>query len=241
MEAVSAAFVGAGTSAAVSATTALADLVRLWAGFHFVKAVLATALVVVLVMLERRLRTSLSSRDVPSEMPGSTQRASWYLLRAVAVSTAYGLVWVWLVGGVTLLVANIQGLAAPLASTASLLPTGRPSPQLSATLGELRAQLTATDLPTGSVAGALLADFTLYHSVFVGIASVTATVLGAVAVRALVDRWRAQPLGSPVPGWIWRLAVPGAASCFFMVVALANLSTVLAPEPALLASLTSGS
>ena len=91
------------------------------------------------------------------------------------------------------------------------------------------------------MAGALLADFTLYHVVLVGIASVTSTVLGAVAVRALVDRWRAQSVGRPVPGWLWRLGVPGAAGCFFLVVALANLSTVLAPEPALITSLATGS
>lgn len=238
--AASAAFVEAGTSAAGGSAKALADLVRLWADFHLVKACLAAALVVVLAVLLERIRTSMFAGDTPTDLPGSTHPAAHRRMRAVGWSTAYGVVWLWLLGGLTLLLTNLQGFAAPLASTASLLPADQPSPQLSATLAELRAQLAATDLPEGSVAGALLTDFTRYHAVFVGLASVTSIVLVAVAVRALTERWRARSGGGTVPGWLWRLGAAGGAGCFFLFVALANLSTVLVPVPALLTSLASG-
>lgn len=226
----SSAFAQAGATGTGASTRALDDLVAFWEGFHLLKAVLAVLLVTVLLTLESRLRRAAAARRPTGRVAAS------------GAGAAYGGVVVWLVGALTVLAANLQGALAPLASVASLLPTGRPPSELGPVLGELRRQVTAA--PTGSggdLAGTLLADFTHYHVVFAAMATAVGVAMTALAVRAVATRWqlrrthqRAQPI------WLWQTTLWGGASALYLLLAVANMSTARNPAPALLAALAGG-
>lgn len=59
-----------------------------------------------------------------------------------------------------LLLANLQGAVAPLASVASLIPAGPESGEVGAVLGDLRQAVHVDPASPSGAAGDLLADFT---------------------------------------------------------------------------------
>jgi hypothetical protein len=219
------AFLRADMSVPVADSHALAELTSLWREFHVVKAVIAGLLVLALVGLAATVRRRVEAAE------GGRRR--WPLL------SAYGVVVVWLLGALTVLLANVQGAVAPFASVASLLPAGQGSGELEGVLSQLRRAVAAgAASPIRGIAPQLLPDFTLYHAVFAVLAAVTGCVLSTVALRAVWRRWRLRgPVRSPAPTWLFQTTLYGAAGGSFLLLALANVSTWVHPVPALLASL----
>ncbi len=219
------AFVRADLSRPLGDSAALAELTAVWREFHLLKAVLAGLLVLALVGLASAVRHS-------AEAAGGGRRR-WSTL------SAYGGVVLWLLGALTVLLANVQGAVAPFASVASLLPSGRGSGALGGVLGDLRAAMVAEPASAGGVLAAqLLGDFTVYHAVFAVLAGVTGAALAVLAVRAVWRRWRLRGPGRGAPPtWPLQTALYGTAGAFFLLVALANVSTWAHPVPALVASL----
>ncbi len=225
------ALVAAATSAVVRAGTpggsrdaALADLVGFWRDFHLVKAGLAGVLVVLLAVLASAIGGR--ARELG---PG------WRRRRVLA---AYAGVLLWLLGSLTILLANVQGVIAPLSSVASMLPTAHPSGPLGESLvGVRRSVGIESHSSTGGFARELLVDFTAYHGAFAMLAATAGLALTALAVRAGTDRLLRRP-EDRCPTWPWRLGMLGAAGALFLVLAAANVSTWINPVPAFLASLT---
>lgn len=207
---------GADLSGPVAGSPALADLVALWGWFHLAKAVLAGLLVVTLVgvasgMRHRAVAAGPAERRWPAR---------------VAEAGVLG----WLLLALTVLLANVQGAVAPLASVASLLPPGRGAGELGAVVDDLRRSVSAQPLsPASGLASDLLGDFTLYHAVFAVLALATGIVLTTLAARGVVLRRQ--------PTWLLRAAVLGVAGGGFLLLAAANASTWAHPAPALVASL----
>ncbi|MFN8098554.1 MAG: hypothetical protein U0Q21_09760 [Dermatophilaceae bacterium] len=217
------AFVRAGASGPGADSRGLDELVSIWRDFHFVKATLAVLLVIALLRL-----TAVLSQEARS---AGTRRARW------AVLAAYGGTLSWMLAAATIVLANLQGAVAPLASVASLIPAAQPSADVGAALGDIRQAVELDPAPPSGVAGELLADFGWYHAIFAIEASLVGGLLTALALRAGRDGWRrrSQAMGSAT--WPWRLGLFGPVGAFFLVVASANASTWLNPAPALVASL----
>ncbi|GAA4726432.1 hypothetical protein GCM10025782_25980 [Pedococcus ginsenosidimutans] len=219
------AFLRADVSAPVTDSRELAELTAMWREFHLVKALIAGLLVLALVSLASTVRRRVDASE-------SRRR------RALLLSVHGGVV-VWLLGALTVLLANVQGAAAPFASVASLLPAGHGTGQLEVVLSHLR-QAVAAGTPSsgGALASQLLGDFTLYHAVLAVLAAATGGVLSTLALRALWRRWRLRgPVRSPRPTWLVETTLYGAAGAVFLLLSLANASTWVHPVPALLASL----
>lgn len=225
--AASSAFVRA-ESAGSSGRLPLMTLVAFWREFHLVKAGLAMAVVVILAVLASTL-----GRAAPAAGPGPGRR------RLVA---AYRAVLLWALGALIATLANLQGAIAPLASVASLLPTGRLTGELAATLDNMRSAVLAD--PTnggGGIARELLPDFTLYHAAFALMAGTVGVLLAAQASRATMQWWQGRHRHEPAsPTWIWQVALLGTAGALFLLMAVANASTWIHPAPALVASLGGG-
>ena len=204
---------------------ALAELTARWREFHVVKAAVALLLVLVLARLASDMRRTVEA--------AGHDRRRWPLL------AGYAGVVLWLLGGLTVLLANVQGAAAPLASVASLLPTGHGSGALEPVLGGLRRALQAeTPPPVAGVAGDLLGDFTVYHAVLAVLAAAAGTTLTTLSLRAMSGRWRLRGSDEPLRLTLAaRATLYGAAGGCFLLLALANTSTWIDPVPALVASL----
>ena len=130
-------------------------------------------------------------------------------------------------------VANVQGAIAPLASLVGVLPLAAPDPELARALAQLR-----DAVASGSGAGAaLLEDFRRYHVAMSALAALAALWFVRRVIARLVRRRRT---GVPPARSRCALAEPVGALCFG-VVAAANLSTALDPVPALQALLAGGS
>ncbi|MCR1786450.1 hypothetical protein KVF89_28205 [Nocardioides carbamazepini] len=105
------------------------------------------------------------------------------------------------------LIANVQGAVAPLSSLLSMVPPGA-------------ADLALASDGTPAFAG-LVRDFAVYHVAMVALAAGAALVVARLGARA----WRHGR--RPAAG------VAGVAVALLGVVALANMTTVADPEPAL--------
>ncbi|WP_406831215.1 hypothetical protein ABEG17_00075 [Pedococcus sp. KACC 23699] len=222
------AFLHADLSGPVADSQALAELTALWREFHLLKAVIAGLLVLALVGLASTVRCRVEA--------AGRGRRRWLLL------SVYSGVIVWLLGALTVLLANVQGAAAPFASVASLLPAAHATGELEVVLSHLREVVpSGTPSPAGGIASQLLGDFTLYHAVFAVLAAATGSLLSAVALRAVWRRWRLRgPDRSPQQTWLVQTILYGASGGLFLLLALANVSTSVHPVPALLASLGGG-
>lgn len=219
------AFVHADLGGRVADSGALAELTARWREFHVVKALIAGVLVLVLAGRTSALRQAVETAE--------RGRRRWSLLGA------YGAVVLWLLGALTVLLANAQGAVAPLASVASLLPAEGGPGELRGVLADLRLAVEA-DSPSrvGGIAGELLGDFTRYHAVLAVLAAGAGVVFMTVALRAVSRRWRQRRTGrSSQPTWVVTATLYGAAGGFFLLLSLANTSTWIDPVPALVATL----
>ena len=199
-----------------------------WQGFHLAKALAGVLLLGVLVTAAVRFAVR------PATAVGPWRRVTLAVAGlGLAAATAVCLL---------IVVANVQGAVAPLASVLTFLPVGGADPDVAAASAGL-----AADLRSGSptpAAIALLDDFRLYHQVLVGCAAVVAVGLAvglAVVVRAIRRRRRAAAGGRPRAGALIATAVVLAAGlAFFLMVGAANLATAIEPARALAAFLDGG-
>ena len=203
----------------------LSSPVDFWMRFHVVKAALAAVLIVALAHLGSRTWAAYA--------------AAATLARTVvagALATATGLVALF---ALLALVANLQGVMAPLSSALGLLPMRAPDPSLAETLAQVRHDLVAD--PTSPALEALVHDFTVYHAAMAGLAALTSAGLAATAVIV----WRRRSRLTPGPRQSRRLLAAAAVAAvalsgFFVVITAANISTSLRPAPGLLGFLEGG-
>ncbi|UGT54195.1 hypothetical protein [Nocardia asteroides] len=199
-------------------TPALNATVEYWSRYHLAKAVLAGLLVIVLVALAFRLWRAFLAAERP-----------------VPLGVVGALVTVLALFAVVATMANIQGVVAPYASTLPMLTEPPVDPELAGILDQLAGNLAAavrTDAAMLPAVAMLLDDFVRFHQAMIVIACVTAVAFAAAAVglwrRRAGDRRRRRTFAALA-------AVAVAAAAVSTVVAVANISTVADPAPALLA------
>lgn len=209
----------------------LTRTVEYWIHYHIAKAAIAGLLLIVFAALGVLLwRAFLRSGGF-----GGTRRIA--LTSSGALAVVLGVI------SLVIVVANIQGAAAPFSSLLSLLPVNAPDAQLADTLDQVRQHL--ADHPSGQtspVLAAMISDFARYHAAMVGATAIVTVVLVGMSVAAW--RWFAATDSSDrrtrrVSGSLGVLSA--MLSLAVIVVALANLSTATNPAPALLAFFNGGS
>ena len=178
----------------------LSGLADHWVLYHAVKAVTSAAVLAVLIVLGVR-----TWRRKPLFFP-------------VAMLGLFALVTV---------MANVQGMVAPLASLLPMVMEGAPDEPLAATLGQVRQELTGEDR-ISPAAQAMIGDFGLYHEAMVVMAAVVAVALAVAGVLL----WRRS---TRVGAVLTALLAVGA-----LTVAAANVSVAADPAPALLAFFNGG-
>ncbi|WP_280344859.1 hypothetical protein [Nocardia neocaledoniensis] len=204
-------------------SSALAATVEYWSRYHLAKAVLAGLLVIVLVTLSVRL-----------------WRAFLVAERPVRLGVVSGLVTALALFAVVATMANIQGVVAPYASTLPMLTEPPVHRELAGVLNQLTRNLADSIHADGTLLPAvavLLDDFVRYHQAMIAIACVTAVAFVAAGVRL----WRARAGAEDRRArrtFAALAAVTVAAAAASAVVALANITTVADPAPALLALFT---
>ena len=190
-----------------------------WARFHVIKAVLAAVLLLVLVLLTARAWRGSAFT--------SSRARRWTLTLLGLAATPLTVL------ALLVLVANVQGVVAPLSSVLGVLPLSAPGGQLAGTIGEIRQTLAAGG--QSSAAEALLHDFLVYHQAMV----VLGTVVTLGLVVAGVRTWRNRSRVPTRDRWWRALLLLTSASlvtlaAFFAITTAANLSTAVNPAPALL-------
>lgn len=201
-------------------TDELRDLVGRWRSYHFVKAVIAGAAVVVLARAAARGRRRAPAGSRP-------------MLNAVGTTATAASALV----AVLLLMANVQGALAPFASLLSVLPTTTANRSFAPTLGEIRDALgqRAISGRAGPPPLERMIDaFVGYHAVLAALAGALAVLAAAVVVRSLARRRQLAGAFGPTAGPS-RIALAGCALLCVAaaVLCLANVSTALRPVPAL--------
>lgn len=174
----------------------LADVVAFWRRFHLIKALLALVLTVVL------LRDALAAR-----------RRRWRVPLFLAAAFA-----------ALVVLANVQGVAAPLSSAWGLLDLPPRGGDLAAMVRDLRSELRGGD--RSAFTALVQRDFVRYHAVVAALSVVAGVALAVVVARCC-------PRRGP-------LLATAAAVLLVGVLAAANLDTVRDPEPALIALLDGG-
>lgn len=210
----------------------LTRIVDYWIDYHIVKVVTAAFLMTVLILLGSRLLRPLLTPGRLAPGRAAVLASSAALAAAAAVAAA------------VLMMANIEDVVAPFGSLISLLPVTSADRQFAATVSQVRQRLAAyphTGRGTPPALHAMVSDYVLYHAVLVPLLAILAAVLIASSIAA----WRRRARAVPAERRIRRtLAAAGILSALLLlpviVIALANLSTVLHPAPGLLAFFTSG-
>lgn len=207
------------TGSAGSMVSHLGDLVALWERFHLVKAVLCAAWLAALGALARDLR----GRRGPGIGATGPSRSRWAAGGAVLTELTAAL-------ALVMLVANLQGALAPLASTVSLA-SGSRDPSLAAAAGHAASTLRAgyAAAPTQEI----LEAFAAYHRVMVGLGG----LMVAFAVAGLWWAWRRRGRRVRRGGVRWPSFALGLWGLAFGLVTFANLTTARSPAPALAAFL----
>lgn len=207
----------------------LAGIVQYWSHYHVAKAAIAALLVVVFVILAVVLwRAFLGASGVGAGgMAALAVSGVLTMLLALASSV--------------IVLANFQGATAPFASLLSMLPTAPPDARLTDTIQQIGGRL--ADYPGAGASPALavmVSDYARYHAVL----AVTATVMTVVLVGLCVASWRwfassgSATRARRVAALFGVLSV--VTSLAMTVAAVANMTTVAAPVPGLLAFVTGG-
>lgn len=170
------------------------DLLDGWRDYHWAKAVLALLAVVALL-------------GCAAVIPRCRAVARW----AYRGGAAFAML---------LVMANVQGALAPLASLLSLLPEAGGSSGLETALSALAADVSAG--ATSPVGAAILTDFAAFHAVLAVMAGLLGLGLLVIGVREVVRRH----------GWL-DVSVPVLLGLGALTIAAANASTALSPTPAL--------
>ena len=220
------AFVGYWASGSGGFAPPMRRIIDYWFRYHVAKAVIAALLLGVLVTL--------------AVVPGRTYlRTGFGAWGRSAIGAAWGFAAMLALVSVALVAANIQGAVAPFSSLLSMLPAAKPDPRFTATVSQVRqglAHYSDAQSRTSPALRGMVDDFALYHAAVVVVLAVVALVLAGLSALA----WR-RFAGSGGDRPARRaFAACGVASVAVLlvviVVAGANVTTVAAPAPALLAS-----
>lgn len=203
----------------------LAGIVQYWSHYHVAKAAIAALLVVVFVVLAVVLWRAFLARA------GRTGALAVSGVLAMLLALASSVI----------VLANFQGATAPFASLLSMLPTAPPDARLTDTVQQISSRLAdypgAGDPPALAV---MVSDYARYHAVL----AVTATIMTVVLVGLCVASWRwfattgSATRARRVAALFGVLSV--VTSLAMIVVAVANMTTVAAPVPGLLAFFAGG-
>jgi hypothetical protein len=202
-------------------TSAMAEVVQFWATFHIVKAVIAAALLVALVVAVRQLLVTHARES-------SRVRRAGLAALGVAATLATPVI-------LLVLLANIQGAIAPLSSVMGLLPMNPLSPALE----QVREHFDAGT--TTPVLTSLVDNFRSYHAAMTACAAIAAfgVVAADIALWIRVFDMPASEKRARRTSLTIALALP-ALALFLFVVTLANASTVVDTAPALASFFTNG-
>lgn len=203
---------------------ALDGVVGYWFRYHVAKAVLAAALLAVLVVLGASLWKAYLGA---SGLRGMVLAAAGVVVSAVALfSTA-------------VVMANVQGAAAPFASLLPTIVVGAPDGEVTATLDEVRQQLAGSG--SSPALDAMVRDFETFHTALALVAAAVALVLVGGSTALLRRRAATPPADRRTRRALGAAGVVGALLALgFVVVALANAGTAADPAPALLAFVEGG-
>jgi hypothetical protein len=188
------------------------------------KAVIAALLLGVLVTLALLLWKTYSHASLAA--PGKAAIvAAWSIAATLALSSA------------AVVAANIQGAVAPFSSLMSMLPAAKPDAPFTATLHEVKQGLTHySSANSRAPLNEMVDDFTLYHATLVAVATILALVLIAVSVSAWRRFGRVKGDRMARRAYAAFAIASVAASLLVIVIAVADLTTVANPAPALLAA-----
>lgn len=219
------AFVGYWGSGVGDFSPALGDVVDYWFRYHVVKALIAVVLFGVLVV---------SAAGLWDAFARESARGWWR--RGVLGAAGVGVTVFALVALVAVL-ANVQGAVAPYASVLPMLVDGGVDPELAGVLDQVSRGLA----DSGGASPALevmIGDFSRYHSAMAVIAGVAAVVFGVLSVVLWKRRVGMPAVERRVLGSFGVVAV--GLAVVFLVVAVANTTTVADPVPALRALFDGG-
>ncbi|MCZ0982768.1 hypothetical protein O1L60_38205 [Streptomyces diastatochromogenes] len=200
------------------------------------KAVIAAILLAVLVALGVLLWKAFLKASLGADGRGVGKRFAFATGSVLAVVLA--------LLSLAVVMANVQGAAAPFASLLPMLPTGTADGGLADTLDRIRQRLAVAPGPGDQdppALGVMIADFARYHEAMAVIAAVAAIGLVALGVSA----WKRFRRTAPADRWTRRAAGAFAvlavlSSLLVLVVAVANTTTAADPRPALLAFFEGG-
>ncbi len=218
------AFVGYWSSGAGEFSPALNEVVAYWFRYHVAKAVIAAVLLGVLTVLAVALWNAV----------GREEDARWG--RRVALGAAGAGVTTCALVAVLAVMANVQGAVAPYASLLPMLFDDPVGPELAGTVTDVGRQLAAAG--SSPALEMMIGDFTRYHVAMVVIASMVA--VGCAVATVVLWRRRAGK-SSAERGVLAGLGLlTMGLTVVFVVVAVANTSTVAEPVPALQALFDGG-
>ncbi|GAA3349106.1 hypothetical protein GCM10020358_70030 [Amorphoplanes nipponensis] len=200
----------------------LERVVDYWFRYHVAKAVIAALLLAVLVALGVRLGQAFLRAGGLGAGRRAALAAAGFLVTALTLFAT------------AVLMANIQGAAAPFASLLPMLPDDATAEQIRQRL----AGATSGGGPTPPALDAMISDFARYHLALALVAALVAVVLAGAGVvvwrrsaRAGTDRRMRRLLRSFG-------VLAGVMSVLVIVIAAANTGTAADPAPALLAFFT---
>jgi hypothetical protein len=222
------AFVGYWNSGGRTSAAPMNRLTDYWLHYHVAKAVIAALLVGVLATLAFELWRMYLRTDL-----GARARA--------AIAAAWSLAATLTLCSVALVAANVQGAIAPFSSLISMLPAAKRDGQFASTLDQVKQGLahysrTQAQGRTAPALKAMVDDFTLYHAAFVAIATLVALALIGTTVHAWRRFAKAGSHRRARRAFAALALGSTAASLIVITIAAADLTTVAAPAPALLAS-----
>lgn len=225
-------FIGYWSSGDRDLSPDLKRVVDYWLRYHLAKAAIAAILLIVLFALGVLIwKAFLTAGGL-----GTGTRA--------ALASAGVLVTMFALFSLALVMANIQGATAPLASLLPMLIDGATGARITGTLDQVRQQLagsTGTDGHTSPALDVMISDFSRYHVTM----AVLASVVAAVVVGASAMLWKrfagTEPSGRRTRRVLASFGLLSALlSAALIVLAVANAGTAADSAPALRALLAGG-
>jgi hypothetical protein len=204
-----------------SLTESMSAVVHFWATFHVVKALIAAALIVALVIAIRQLLAAHAHEESRARRAG---------IAAVGIAASFAAPALLLI-----LLANVQGAIAPLSSVMGLLPMTPPT----TALAEVRDHFaTGTTTPVMTV---LVDDFRRYHVVMAVAAAVASLGVVAVNIALWIRVFVLPKTEKRARRTVATIAVVlPALALFLFVVMLANVATAVETAPALASFFANG-
>ncbi|MFI0405489.1 hypothetical protein [Actinomadura sp. 3N508] len=232
VEALQASFTGYWSSGDRDLSPGLESVVDYWFRYHLAKAAIAALLLIVLVALGVRVWKAF----VKANGLGTC--------RSIVLASTGVLITMLALFSLVAVMANLQGMIAPYASTLPMLTIEAPDTQLAGTLDQIRLQLAdpqGTNNHTAPALQLMIDDFARYHVAMAVIAAIVATALIALSAalwRRFARTDRPNRRTRRVLGSFGILSA--LLSLAAIIVAMANTTTAADPAPALLAFFQNG-